>query len=272
MAAAPTVADDLAFALDIADEADERSLRHFERVADLEVETKPDLSPVTEADRSVETLVRDRLTAERSDDRIRGEEFGDGADGSSDGEPLGRRWIVDPIDGTSNFIRGVPVWATLIALEVDGAGVVGVVSAPALGMRWWAGGGEGAFRNGVPIRVSDVDEIDGAALSYDSVPEMERFGLGEQLLDLARSVHRSRGFGDFWSHMLVAQGACDIAVEPRVHHWDWAPLRVIVEEAGGRATDVSGEAFHGDCGILTTNGLLHDRAVAAFGSWDTTHG
>ncbi len=277
MADAATVADDLAFALDVADEADMRSLRHFERVADLEVETKADLSPVTEADRSVETMVRDRLATERPDDRIRGEEFGDGADGSSESGPGGRRWVVDPIDGTLNFIRGAPVWATLLALEVDGTGVVGVVSAPALGMRWWAARGGGAFRggetlrggasrDGVPIRVSDVDEIDRAALSYDSVPEMERFGLGERLLTLARSVYRSRGFGDFWSHMLVAQGACDIAVEPRVHHWDWAPLRVIVEEAGGHATDISGETLHGDCSILTTNGLLHDRAVAAFGT------
>jgi len=255
------LADDLARTLAVVDAADELSTSHFEGLAGLAVETKPDLSPVTEADRSVERLVRERLAAENPGDAVVGEEYGtdDGPGGGT-----GRRWIVDPIDGTQNFIRGVPVWATLLALEIDGEGALGVVSAPALGMRWWATRGAGAFRNGRRIRVSEVSDPADAYVAYDSIPEMERFGLGDAHLDLVRRAHRSRGFGDFWSHVLVAQGACDIAVEPRVNHWDWAPLRVIVEEAGGRATDLDGSPLHGKSGILTSNGRLHREAVAVY--------
>lgn len=256
------LADDLARALAVADAADELSTSHFTGLAELAVETKPDLSPVTEADRSVERLVREHLAAGNPGDAVFGEEYG-----SDDGRDrgAGRRWIVDPIDGTQNFIRGVPVWATLLALEIDGEGVVGVVSAPALGMRWWAARGAGAFRNDRPIRVSEVSDTADAFVAYDSVPDMDRFGLGDAHLDLVRRAHRSRGFGDFWSHVLVAQGACDIAVEPQVHHWDWAPLRVIVEEAGGRATDLDGSPLHEKSGILTSNGRLHREAVAVYG-------
>ncbi len=221
------------------------------------VETKPDLTPVTEADRAVEELVRRALERERPADAVLGEELG--VQGSGD-----RRWIIDPIDGTSGFVRGLPVWASLFALERDGQLVLGVVSAPALGRRWWAARGRGAFADGAPARVSRVARLEDAHLSYDSVPDFEAVGLGEPFLALARRCARTRGLGDFWGHVLVADGSLDVSVEVGgMQLWDLAPLQVIVEEAGGRFTDLDGNA-RADAGTaVATNGLLHEDVLAA---------
>jgi histidinol-phosphatase len=245
---------DLAFAFQLADQADAITVERF-RADDLVVETKPDLSPVTEADRAVEQVLRKRIGEERPGHSVVGEEFGADAPGSA-------RWILDPIDGTKNYLRGLPVWATLIALERQGRVEVGVVSAPALQRRWWAARGEGAFVNGRRIRVSKVAELSDAVLSYASLTSWEQHGLGDQFLELARGCWRTRGFGDFWSHMLVAEGAADLAVEPEVEVWDLAAPQVIVEEAGGRFTDLGGTPTPAGGSVVSSNGLLHDRALA----------
>jgi histidinol-phosphatase len=245
---------DLSFALDLADLADAITTERFQ-AADLVVETKPDLSPVTEADRAVEQALRKRIGEERPGHRVVGEEFG--AD-----DPGGARWILDPIDGTKNYLRGLPVWATLIALEREGRVELGVVSAPALARRWWAARGHGAFVNGRRIHVSKVADLSDAVLSYASLTSWEQHGLGDQFLALARSCWRTRGFGDFWSHMLVAEGAADLAVEPEVELWDLAAPQVIVEEAGGRFTDLGGTPTPAGGSVVSTNGLLHDRVLA----------
>jgi histidinol-phosphatase len=245
---------DLAFALELADLADAITLERF-LAEDLVVETKPDLSPVTEADRAAEQVLRKRIGDERPGQGVIGEEFG--------ADRLGNvRWILDPIDGTKNYLRGVPVWATLIALEREGRVEVGVVSAPALQRRWWAARGQGAFVNGRPIRVSRVADLSDAVLSYASLGSWEQHGLGEQFLTLARGCWRTRAFGDFWSHMLVAEGAADLAVEPEVNLWDLAAPQVIVEEAGGRFTDLGGTPTPAGGSVVSTNGLLHDRVLA----------
>ena len=235
------------------------------RDRELVVVTKPDLTPVTEADRSVEQALRERIARARPQHGIVGEEFGTEGSGAW-------RWIVDPIDGTKNYVRGIPVWATCIALQHDSEVVVGVVSAPALGRRWWAARGEGAFAapaaagwgsRAQPIRVSAVVDLADAQLSYDSVIGFEAHGLGDRFLDLARRCWRTRALGDFWSHVLVAEGAVDVAAEPEVSLWDVAAVQVIVEEAGGRFTDLSGVARPDGGSAVSTNGLLHDEVLAA---------
>jgi histidinol-phosphatase len=243
----------------LADVADVLSLARF-RDRDLTVSTKPDLTPVTDADRAVEQALRDRIIAARPGHGIVGEEFEPHAGGS------GRRWILDPIDGTKNYVRGIPIWATCIALQHDDRVVVGVVSAPALGRRWWAARGTGAFADDRPIRVSKVAQLADAQLSYDSVPGFEAHGMGERFLDLARRCWRTRGLGDFWSHVLVAEGAIDVGVEPEVSLWDVAAIQVIVEEAGGRFTDLAGTARPDGGSAVSTNGLLHEDVLAALRS------
>jgi histidinol-phosphatase len=245
---------DLAFAFELADQADAITVERF-RADDLVVETKPDLSPVTEADRAVEEILRKRIGEERPGHGVVGEELGADEKGSA-------RWILDPIDGTKNYLRGLPVWATLIALERQGRVELGVVSAPALHRRWWAARGQGAYVNGRRIRVSKVAELSDAVLSYASLTSWERHGLGDQFLTLARGCWRTRGFGDFWSHMLVAEGAADLAVEPEVELWDLAAPQVIVEEAGGRFTDLGGTPTPAGGSAVSSNGLLHDRVLA----------
>jgi histidinol-phosphatase len=245
---------DRAFALQLADLADAITTERFQ-ADDLVVETKPDLSPVTEADRAVEQVLRKRIGEERPGHSVVGEEFG--AD-----EPGSARWIIDPIDGTKNYLRGLPVWGTLIALEREGRVEVGVVSAPALHRRWWAARGEGAFVNGRRMHVSRVAELSDAVLSYASLLSWEQHGLGEQFLTLARGFWRTRGFGDFWGHMLVAEGAADVAIEPEVELWDLAAPQVIVEEAGGRFTDLGGTPTPAGRSVVSSNGLLHDRVLA----------
>ncbi len=221
------------------------------------VESKPDLTPVTEADRGTERMIRERLARDRPDDAVVGEEYGETGSGP-------RRWILDPIDGTMSYARGVPIWATLIALEVDGVMQVGVASAPALRRRWWAARGEGAFADGEPIRVSEVAAVEDALLCYTSGRSFDKYGLGDQFRTLAARCWAERGFSDFWGHMLVAEGSADIAAEPVMNLWDNAPLQVIVEEAGGRFTDLDGVTRSDGGNALSTNGHLHDAALAAF--------
>jgi len=242
------VGADLDLALRLADAADSISLPHFR--TGLAVETKADLTPVTEADREVEAELRRILAGERPDDAVLGEEQGAAGGGS-------RRWILDPIDGTRNYARGIPVWATLIALETRGMVQVGVVSAPALHSRWWAERGQGAFANGVPAHVSAIVRVEEAVLS---------FSIESTVPPLARSAWHARGLGDFWAHMLVAEGAVDGAVDALgLSEWDLAAVQVIVEESGGRFSDLKGESRIDSGSAVTSNGLLHDvllRAVA----------
>jgi histidinol-phosphatase len=239
---------DLTLALTLADAADAISLERF-RAQDLVVETKPDRTPVTEADRAVELALRERLGRERPDDAILGEELGGESGGS------GRRWIIDPLDGTRNYSRGVPVWATLIALEDEGEVVLGVVSAPALGRRWFAERGGGAWAGDNRVRVSAIRRIEDAVLS---------FPLEHPVPALATRAWHARGYGDFWAHMLVAEGSVDGAIDADgVKLWDLAAVQVIVEEAGGRFTDRSGARELESGSAVSSNGHLHDELLAA---------
>ncbi len=260
----PTHPDDLALALRLADAADAISLPRFGAV-DLKVHAKPDLSPVSDADLAVETAIRHLLLAERPGDAVLGEEFG--ADQA--GADSTRRWVIDPIDGTKNFVRGVPVWATLIALFDGSEVVVGVVSAPALARRWWAGNGGGAFTSfagAAPRRcaVSAVSDLGDASLTYSDLQEWEQQGRGEQFAGLLRACWRTRGYGDFLPYMLVAEGAADVAAEPELSLWDLAALVPVVRESGGRFTDIDGAAVgSGTVSALATNALLHDTVTRA---------
>jgi histidinol-phosphatase len=237
---------DLAFALELADLADSISLPRF-RALDLRVETKPDLTPVTDADRAVEHALLGRLEAMRPEDGVVGEEHGTRAGSGA------RRWILDPIDGTRNFVRGIPLWATLIALEEGGEPILGVVSAPALGRRWRARRGDGAFADAGPIRASAVRRIEDAVFSYAS--------LNDGVAELARDSWHARTFSDFWQHVLVAEGAVDAAVDHVVNVWDIAAVRVIVEEAGGRCTDLDGGPALDSGSLVSTNGHLHEQVL-----------
>jgi histidinol-phosphatase len=257
-----TLESDLAFALGLADTADAISADRF-RSLDLVVTTKPDRTPVTDADQAVEQAIRARLAADRSDDSILGEEFG--AEGDSS-----RQWIIDPIDGTANYLRGVPVWSTLIALAVNGVPAIGVVSAPALGKRWWAATGSGAWVRDAEgergIRVSGVSELADASISYNSIQQWDDHGHLDQLVALSRQVWRTRAYGDMWSYMLLAEGLIDVAGEYDLKPWDMAALVPIVEEAGGRFSSMEGEPgpWHGSA--LATNSLLHDAVIRALAS------
>lgn len=249
---------DLRLALELADLADSLSLPRF-RANDLRVSAKPDLTPVSEVDTAVEAAIRRRLRHHRPGDAILGEEEG-GAERAS------RRWILDPIDGTRNFVRGVPVWATLLALEVEGEVVVGVVSAPALRRRWWAARGEGAHADGRRLHVSAVAAVEDAyASTTDPTDLVDDPRLHPRVSHLLRRFWTVRALGDFWSHVLVAEGAIDVALERPVEVWDLAASRVIVEEAGGRFSDLEGRPRLDGGSALFTNGLLHDRVLAALG-------
>ncbi len=256
-----TLADDLRLALDIADRVDALTMARF-GASDLVVEEKPDLTPVSDADKAAEQLIRDALTAARPDDTIYGEEQGGTL------EHTGRRWILDPIDGTKNFVRSVPVWATLIALEVDGELVAGVVSAPALARRWWAAEGLGAFSSfngGAPraLRVSAVSEIANASISSSELSEWRYTGRLDSYVNLATSCWRSRDYGDFWSYMMVAEGTVDIAAEPDLELYDMAALVPVVREAGGTFTSLDDEPGASGSSAIATNGLLHEVARTA---------
>nr|WP_240759824.1 histidinol-phosphatase [Phytoactinopolyspora endophytica] len=254
--------DDLRFAHVLADDADAQTLSRF-RADDLRIETKADDTPVTDADRETEEAIRRTLSRARPRDSIVGEEFG--SDGYS-----ARRWVIDPIDGTKNYLRGVPVWATLIALMVGDEVVAGVVSAPVLNRRWWAARGSGAWTGrslsaASRCRVSDVAAISDASLSYSDLAEWEEHGALPAFLDLTRACWRTRGYGDFWSYMLLADGAVDIATEPELALHDVAALVPIVEEAGGRFTDLAGKPAPMGNGALATNGRLHDEVLGRLG-------
>lgn len=258
MGSRPGYDDDLRLAHVIADQVDALTMERF-RAQDLHVETKPDLTPVTDADRSAEELVRSQLSRTRPRDAVHGEELADTGHGP-------RRWVVDPIDGTKNFVRGVPVWATLLALMEGDEVVVGLVSAPALNRRWWAAAGSGAWTGrslaaARQIHVSAVDRLADASLSYSSLSGWEEHGRLPAFLDLTRKVWRTRAYGDFWSHVLVAEGAVDVSAEPELALHDMAALVPIVTEAGGRFTSVRGVPGPLGGSALVTNGRLHDEVL-----------
>ena len=255
--------DDLRLAHILADSVDGLTMKRFKSL-DLTVETKPDLTPVTDADREAEQIIRSQLGRIRNRDAVIGEEFGTTGSG-------GRQWVVDPIDGTKNYVRGVPVWATLIGLVEDGEVVLGVVSAPALNRRWWAAKGSGAFTGrslsqAQRLHVSSVSTLQDASLSYSSLGVWRDLGVRDRFLDLTDTVWRTRAYGDFWSYCLVAEGAVDIACEPELNLYDMAALVPIVTEAGGRFTSLAGEDGPFGGNALATNGLLHDAALDALGT------
>lgn len=260
--ATPDFTDDLRLAHVLADDADSLTTARF-KALDLHVMSKPDLTPVTDADQAVEESIRRTLSRVRSRDAITGEE--QGTTGNSQ-----RRWIVDPIDGTKNFVRGVPVWATLISLVVDEEVVVGVVSAPQLQRRWWASAGGGAWTGksllkATRMQVSDVRRLEDASFSYSSLSGWEDRDRLEDVLSLMRRCWRTRAYGDFWSYMLVAEGAVDIAAEPELEVYDMAALDVIVREAGGSFTSLDGSAGPWGGNAVATNAHLHDAALAFLG-------
>lgn len=262
-------ADDLALALHLADVADAVTQDRFGSL-DLRVDTKPDLTPVSDADQAAEERLRAELADRRPGDAVVGEEYG--VTGDSD-----RHWILDPIDGTKNYVRGVPVWATLIALTVNAPSrraedvVLGVVSAPALGRRWWASRGGGAWLDAGdgarPISVSGVASLGDASISFSewNDPAWELGRRRDAVDRLLRTAWRSRAYGDFWSHMMVAEGSVDVAVEPELNAWDMAALIPVVEEAGGVITALDGSSPMLGGNALSSNGLLHPGLLHHFG-------
>ncbi|MFH8613914.1 histidinol-phosphatase [Streptomyces sp. NPDC017979] len=259
--------DDLRLAHVLADAADAATMDRFKAI-DLKVETKPDMTPVSEADRAAEELIRGHLQRARPRDAVVGEEFGTAGTGP-------RRWVVDPIDGTKNYVRGVPVWATLISLMVAGDDgfepVVGVVSAPALGRRWWAARGAGAYTgrsltSASRIHVSRVGRIEDASFAYSSLTGWEERGRLDGFLDLTRACWRTRGYGDFWPYMMVAEGSVDICAEPELSLWDMAANVIVVQEAGGTFTGLDGRPGPHGGNAAASNGLLHDELLGYVGS------
>ena len=245
---------ELSLADTLADRAAEIALRWF-RAADLEVRTKADRSPVTEADLAIEAMIREEIRRRYPDDAVLGEESG--LQGRA-----ARRWIVDPIDGTKNFADGVQLWSTLIALSVEGRIVLGVVSLPGIGERYQAVRGGGARLNGRPISVSSTRRVSDAFVLFSSLEGWLARPEGPGVLGLLREARRSRGFGDAWSHMLVARGAADVMIERELALWDWAAIQVVVEEAGGRITQLDGRPLEHGGSVVSTNGVLHDHVLA----------
>ena len=255
----PSLSDDLALALRLADAADAVAMERFD-AGDLRIDTKADRSHVTEADLATERAIRGILDAERPDDAVLGEEYGTSGDTT-------RRWVIDPIDGTHNYMRGIPIWATLIALSVDGVPTVGVVSQPALRRRWWAATGHGAWTNtpaGEPrrIHVSDVDDIARASVSFQSIEQWNDVDLLPTLDRLTRAVWRDRGYGDALPYMWLAEGRLELVAEFGVKEYDIAAIAPIVREAGGRFTAFDGSDRLDAESSLATNGILHDDFLA----------
>lgn len=254
---------DLSLALELADIAQAISLSRY-GAADLKVDSKPDLTPVSDADKLAEEKIREHLDKVAPQDGVIGEEFGEKKSTNN------RRWILDPIDGTKNYIKGVPIWANLIALEVNGMVTTGVVNAPAISRRWYASRGEGAYveeyvlgvKNKRKIRVSKVSKLTDASFAFAEVVKKDNWqDRYEKFLELTNLVWRSRGFGDFWAHMLVAEGAVDFTIEPKLALWDMAALEIIVKEAGGRFTNILGVDGIAGPGAIASNGLLHQEIV-----------
>jgi histidinol-phosphatase len=246
------VSGDLAFAAALADVADAITVARF-RAGDLRVETKPDLTPVSEADRNAEEAIRAHVAASGRGEGVLGEEFGD------DGGDV--KWIVDPIDGTTNYVRGVPVWATLLALEQEGEIVLGFVSAPALGRRWWAERGSGTFADGARVGVSAISRLEDGAISTTSARRMPR-----GWATMVQRAWSNRGLGDFWQHCLVAEGALEVGCDAVMNLWDYAPVQILVEEAGGRCTSFEGGEPTVGGSFVSTNGVLHDECVSLLSS------
>ncbi len=268
---APRYSDDLSLAHVLADTADAIALARF-RALDLRVDRKPDLTPVSDADLAVERALRATRARPPPRGAARGEEMG--ATEAAAG-PGTRVWVIDPIDGTKNFVRGVPIWATLIALMEGDEPVVGMVSAPALGRRWWAARGHGAWAGrhtaaATRIRVSNVSRLSDASFCYSNLIGWEQNGRLAAMLDIMRTTWRNRAFGDFYGHMLVAEGAVDIMVEPELSLWDVAALVPIITEAGGTFTDLSGRPNPGGGSAVTTNGKLHADLLARLSSVSLT--
>jgi histidinol-phosphatase len=264
-------ADDLALAHMLADTADSISVPRF-RALDLHVTEKPDLTPVSDADTSVEKAIRATLARTRPRDAVLGEEFGATPAAAGSGK---RQWVIDPIDGTKNFVRGVPIWGTLIALMEDETPVVGLVSAPALGRRWWGALGHGAYAGrhasaATPIKVSGVSRLADASFCYASLEAWEEIGKLDGMLDLMRRSWRTRAYGDFYGYMLLAEGALDVMVEPELSLWDLAALVPIITEAGGEFTDLTGRPGPAGGSAVATNAKLHTDVMERLGlgaSW-----
>lgn len=255
-----TYSEDLALAHELADLADQITLDRF-RAQDLKIETKPDSSPVTDADQTTERALKDHLAAKRPEDALIGEEYGNSGQAT-------RTWIIDPIDGTANFMRGVPVWATLIALAIDGKPTVSVVSAPALGRRWWAAPNIGAWTRDVKgnereIEVSGIADTAHASISYNNLKLWDESGKLPQLIEFSRELWRTRAYGDFYSYMLLAEGSVDIVAEHDLKIYDIAALVPIVEQAGGKLSALDGPLTAETSSVLATNGKLHTIATAA---------
>jgi histidinol-phosphatase len=248
---------DLDLAHRLADAADAITLGRF-RARDLHVESKPDLTPVSEADRAAEEAVRDIVARSGRGEAVFGEEYGEGLQNGRAGDA---RWIVDPIDGTKSYVRGIPAWATLLALEREGAVMVGLVSAPALGRRWWAERGGGAHVDGARCAVSAISRIEDAIVSTTAARHMPA-----GWRRLAARAWAERGWGDFWQHCLVAEGAVEVGSDASLALWDYAAVRLIVEEAGGRCSTFAGAPPAPGESFLSTNGVLHDEVVASLGS------
>lgn len=251
---------DLDLALELADIADAISLARF-RALDLHVESKPDRSPVTDADKSVEQAIKKILANQAPEDALIGEEYGNTGSAS-------RTWIIDPIDGTANYLRGVPVWATLIALAIDGKPTVSVVSAPALGRRWWAAPEIGSLTSDIDgsvreLGVSAISALENASLSYNNLQLWDQAGMLAELTELSRKIWRTRAYGDFWSYMLLAEGSVDIVAEHDLKIYDIAALVPIVENAGGTFTAINGPLTAETSSVLATNGKLHPAVSAA---------
>lgn len=252
--------DELAFARDLADGAAQIGLSVF--AGDVRVSIKADRTPVTQADTSIEAMIRSRVAQTYPADHVLGEEEG------GDALTPGRVWIVDPIDATANFARAIPVWATLIALQQDGETVLAIASAPALKERYEAVRGEGATFNGEPMAVSGTADIAAAQILYAGLERWLRPQVTESVLSVLAGAQRTRGFGDFWGHVLVARGAAEAMIEPSLAIWDYAAPTLIVEEAGGRVTTMAGGPLHHGGSVLSSNGTIHDELVRRFA--DTT--
>jgi histidinol-phosphatase len=249
----PKSSNELLFAVDLCKQAGEIAMKHLRQ--GIQEMTKEDGTPVTRADKECERLIRDRINQHYPGDSILGEEEG----GTQVAQ--GRRWIVDPIDGTYNYARSMPIFATLLALEIDGEAVVGVVHAPAMQETYWAEKGGGAFKNGLPIHVSKISDLAQSQFNFGEPARVLRAGLWPGFTDLIQSTRRQRGYGDYLSFGTVFEGKAEATIEIDVHAWDLAPMKIIAEEAGGKFTNLEGKGSYMEGSCLVSNGLVHDQVL-----------